>query len=59
MRLESDLMERIYDVEMIGRVGGIKPNPLGEKLKIVADAMRNKCGNITITIGGDKLCQRK
>ena len=32
-------MERIDDVEMIGRVGGIKPNPLGEKLKAVADAI--------------------
>ena len=52
-------MERIDDVEMIGRVGGIKPNPLGEKLKAVADSMRNKGGNITITIGGAKLCQRQ
>ena len=55
----DDGMERIDDVEMIGRVGGIKPNQLGEKLKAVADAMRNKGGNITITIGGDKLCQRQ
>lgn len=52
-------MEKIYDVEMIGRVGGIKPNPLGEKIKAVADAMRNKGGDITITIDGAKLCQRK
>ena len=59
MRLESDLMERIYDVEMIGRVGGIKPNPRGEKLKIVADSMRDNSGDITITIDGAKLGQRK
>lgn len=52
-------MERIYDVEMIGRVGGIKPNPLGEKLKVVADTMRDNRGDITITIDGDKICQRK
>ena len=52
-------MERIYDVEMIGRVGGIKPNPLGEKLKVVADTMRDNSGDITITIDGAKLCQRK
>lgn len=52
-------MERIYDVEMIGSVGGIKPNQLGEKLKIVSDAMRDNSGDITITIGGAKLCQRK
>lgn len=52
-------MERIDDVEMIGSVGGIKPNPLGEKLKIVADSMRDNCEDITITINGDKLCQRK
>lgn len=52
-------MERIDDVEMIGRVGGIKPNPLGEKIKAVADSMRDNSGDITITIDGAKLCQRK
>ena len=39
-------MERIDCVEMIGRVGGIKTNPLGEKLKAVADTMRDNSGDI-------------
>lgn len=59
MWLERDFMERIGDVEMIERVGGIKPNPLGEKIKAVADTMRNKVGDVTIAIDGDKLCKRK
>ena len=52
-------MERIDCVEMIVSFGSIKPNPLGEKLKAVADVMRDNSGDITITINGDKLCQRK
>ena len=52
-------MERIGCIEMVASVGNIKSNTLGEKMKTIAEYMKENRKDITITIGGDKLCQRQ